>query len=198
VAHFCFVWAWLERAMKWDNTKAIESLSFTCGHCGKIVASNQGYASSDLHRIRVCPHCTKPSFFGPNNSSQIPSVAPGVEVGQLPKDIESLYREARNCVAISSYTAAVLTCRKLLMNIGVAEGADPGKKFVSYVEHLATKGYVPPNCRGWVDHIRTKGNEANHEIVLMNKADAEELISFVEMLLKFIYEFPNRVPKPKT
>ncbi len=31
----------------------------------------------------------------------------------------------------------------------------------------------------------------------MNQHDAEELISFCEMLLKFIYEFPNRIPKDK-
>ena len=52
----------------------------------------------------------------------------------------------------------------------------------------------PPNGKGWVDHIRKKGNEAAHEIVLMTKADADELIVFSEMLLKFVYEFPNRVP----
>lgn len=28
----------------------------------------------------------------------------------------------------------------------------------------------------------------------MNKEDATELISFAEMLMKFIYEFPNKVP----
>jgi hypothetical protein len=81
------------------------------------------------------------------------------------------------------------------MSIAVAEGAEPGKTFISYVEFLAKKGYVPPNGQGWVDHIRTKGNEANHEIVLMSSDDAADLISFSEMLLKFIYEFPNRVPK---
>ena len=42
--------------------------------------------------------------------------------------------------------------------------------------------YVCPHC------------EATHEIVLMGQADAQELLSFLEMLLKFIYEFPNRVP----
>ena len=59
------------------------------------------------------------------------------------------------------------------------------------------QGYVPPNGRAWVDHIRTKGNEANHEIKLMSKADAEELIVFAEMLLKFMFEFPGRLPKAK-
>jgi hypothetical protein len=30
----------------------------------------------------------------------------------------------------------------------------------------------------------------------MGKEDAEELILFSEMLLKFIYEFPNKIPAP--
>jgi len=47
-----------------------------------------------------------------------------------------------------------------------------------------------------VDHIRKKGNEANHEIILMDKKDAENLITFIEMLLKVIYDFPARIPKP--
>lgn len=63
-----------------------------------------------------------------------------------------------------------------------------------YVEYLATKGYVPPHGHGWVDHIRKKGNEANHDIVLMTEADARDLLGFAEMLLKFIYEVPARVP----
>ena len=80
------------------------------------------------------------------------------------------------------------------MNIGVQQGAKEGEKFIQYIDHLAQNGYIPPNGRGWVDHIRKKGNEATHEIALMSQSDAEELIAFTEMLLKFIYEFPARVP----
>ena len=29
----------------------------------------------------------------------------------------------------------------------------------------------------------------------MSKGDSEELILFAEMLLKFIYEFPSKIPK---
>jgi hypothetical protein len=83
------------------------------------------------------------------------------------------------------------------MNIAVSNGAKEGLKFIEYVQYLADKGYVPPNGKTWVDHIRTKGNEATHEIALMDKAAAEDLIAFTEMLLKFIYEFPSRVPTPK-
>ena len=84
----------------------------------------------------------------------------------------------------------------MLMNIAVAQGAGEGLKFIEYVEYLAANGFIPPNGRAWVDHIRRKGNEATHEIALMKKVDAEELIAFVEMLLKFVYEFPARVPGP--
>ena len=80
------------------------------------------------------------------------------------------------------------------MNMAVAQGAKTGLAFIDYVQFLADNGYVPPKGKGWVDHIRKKGNEATHEISAMSKADAEELLSFSEMLLKFIYEFPSKVP----
>ena len=80
------------------------------------------------------------------------------------------------------------------MNIAVEKGAKKGESFLFYVSYLADKGYVPPNGKSWVDHIRTKGNEAAHEIELMSQDDATELIQFAEMLLKFIYEFPSKIP----
>ncbi len=80
------------------------------------------------------------------------------------------------------------------MHIAVEQGAKAGESFIGYVEFLANNGYVPPNGKAWVDHIRKKGNEVNHEIKLISPDDATELISFSEMLLKFIYEFPGRVP----
>ena len=180
--------------MTWSNAQDQTPRSYTCGYCGKVVASNKGYYSqidSNL-RVFVCPNCDKPSYLTP--SEQVPGVAPGNEVKALPPDIETLYREARNSVAVSAYTASVLTCRKLLMNIAVGLGAPANKSFMEYVEYLSANGYVPPKGKGWVDHIRKKGNEANHEIVLMGRTDADDLIAFTEMLLKFIYEFPSRVP----
>lgn len=112
----------------------------------------------------------------------------------MPPDVESLYNEARRCSSIGAYTAAVLLSRKLLMNISVSLGAKDGEPFITYVEYLAANGYVPPNGKRWVDHIRKKGNEATHEIVLMQQSDAEDLLKFGEMLMTFIYEFPNKIP----
>lgn len=185
--------------MRWQNLQSIKSKQYTCGYCGNLVASIFGYPSLDdlnIHlpeKIHICPHCSQPTFF--NAISQIPGISPGAEIKFLPNDVEQLYAEARKSVSIGAPTASILASRKLLMNIAVSQGANEGLKFIEYVDYLATKGFLPPNGREWVDHIRSKGNEATHEIKLMSTADAEELISFTEMLLKIIFEFPNKVPK---
>lgn len=178
----------------WEGTRDLDPQQYRCGYCRNLVASAKGYhAKNALYRIYISPHCNDPTYF--SGGYQIPGVAPGNEVMHLPKDVEALYREVRDCVAGSAHTASVLTCRKLLMNVAVSQGAEAGQSFVSYIDYLASKGYVPPRGRAWVDHIRKKGNEANHEIRLMCPEDAMELIVFTEMLLKFIYEFPAKVPE---
>lgn len=181
--------------MSWHGMSSIGPKQFRCGHCGFNVANDKGYVKDGgaPGRIYVCPNCDSPTYFDPN-LRQYPGVVPGNEVQHMPTDLEQLYREARNCCSLSAYTASVLATRKMLMNIAVQQGAAEGLKFIEYVEYLADNGFIPPNGKGWVDHIRKKGNEATHEITLMTQADAEELIAFTEMLLKFIYEFPSRVP----
>jgi len=182
--------------MSWHAISSIAPRQYRCGHCGFHVANNKGFFGTDNNRgfILICANCDKPTFFD-ESSRQFPAVVPGNEVQHLPTKLEQLYREARNCCSVSAFTASVLASRKMLMNIAVQQGAPEGEKFIDYVNHLASEGFIPPNGKGWVDHIRKKGNEATHEIALMTQADAEELIAFTEMLLKFIYEFPSRVPQ---
>ncbi len=81
------------------------------------------------------------------------------------------------------------------MHLAVAQGAKKNETFVSYVDYLDEKHFIPPGAHAWVDHIRKKGNEANHHIVIMSKDEAEELMAASEMLLKNIYEYPAKVNK---
>lgn len=75
------------------------------------------------------------------------------------------------------------------MNVAVQEGADENQKFIQYVNYLETNGFLPPKGKRWVDQIRQKGNEATHEINPMTENDAVQLLTFTEMLLRFVYEF---------
>lgn len=191
-----------EGGFNWYKLQDLPNRTFNCGYCDTKVSSVKGYKlgfGSDgsgpmIGAVYICPNCGGPVFFT-RNGEQRPSSAFGRPVQNVPGDLNALYEEARRCTREGAYTASVLLCRKMLMNIAVTEGAKEGLRFVEYVDFLANRGYVPPNGRHWVDYIRRKGNEATHEIALMTKDDAEELITFTEMLLRFIYEFPNMIPQ---
>lgn len=183
---------------EWHASDNVPSVSFICGHCGNDIASNRGYRGKNhsvQYWIRICHYCFRPTFFD-TSGFRTPGSPFGQKVEHITDEsVASLYDEARAAMSVSAYTCAVLACRKLLMHIAVAKGAAEGESFVYYVEFLAQKNFVPPDAKPWVDHIRKKGNEANHQINIMKDEEAKELISFCEMLLKLIYEFPARVTK---
>jgi len=83
------------------------------------------------------------------------------------------------------------------MNVAVHLGAPKNQPFTAYVDYLEANHYVPPGAKTWVDAIRKKGNDATHEIPATTKEDARELIDFVEMLLKLVFEFPARAGSAK-
>lgn len=176
----------------------LSSTKYRCGYCGEDIASNQGYYTETSHNLEtghifICHHCTKPTFID-ISGNKTPGSSFGNIVEHIPNnEISELFDEARRCISVNAYTASILCSRKLLMNIAVSKGADIGLSFQKYVDYIASQGYVPPDGKAWVDHIREKGNEATHEIQMMKREDAQDLITFIEMLLKFMYEFPAKM-----
>src|SRR5438445_12202949 len=179
----------------WTNAQDVGALGYTCGYCGHRVGPNRGYYGRSPEgyeaRIYICPHCSKASFFD-NERRQTPAVRMGRDVkGITEQGVGRLYAEARDCTGVGAYTGAVLLCRKILMNIAVQHGAPANQPFATYVDFLAASGFVPLNGKTWVDKIRDKGNEATHDIPAMTAADAEQILNFTEMLLRFVYEFQS-------
>lgn len=186
--------------MIWHNTAKIESKNYICGHCGNDITSNKGYyirhdyetSSANGHGyIYICHKCNKPTFF--QYDSQVPNSLYGKCFNEdifEDKMIYELYEEARHCMIVNAYTSVGMCCRKLLMHIAVDCGADVGEKFAFYVNYLDKQNYIPVKCKDWVDIIRDKGNEANHEIVILEEKDAKQLINFIEIIISVIYEMP--------
>lgn len=187
---------------QWQAPTPLEPHTFTCGHpgCGKRVASSAGLRTSvnwagGGYRVFICPDCARPTFvIGGESGVQVPGPLGGRTIDGLPRDVSTLYDQARSAYSVGAYTAAVLAIRKILMHVAVEKGASPGQKFVEYVAHLDQTHWIPPGSTPWVDHMRTRGNEENHEIVLASKEDADELLAFVEVLLIFVYEVPSKMP----
>lgn len=176
---------------QWQHSASLDSKEFTCGYCGLQVGSHVGYYPNNRPDacIYICTTCGLPTFFF--GSDQYPGASIGREINGLPDDIASVYKELRNTAKDSSYTAALMLGRKLIMHIAVEAGAKEGDSFKSYVNYLSTNHYLPPNADKLLEYMRKLGNEKNHEIKLGTQDEVEKVIKFVEALLYFVYELSN-------
>src|SRR5258708_5742866 len=153
----------------WVGPQDIGQLAYRCPYCSRDVGSYMGYQSwlpnnhAPIFKAYICGYCNGITLID-NQRRQWPGARPGDPVASVPSPVAELYEEIRSCMSVNAFTAAVLASRKLLMNTAVAKGAAPNKSFIVYVDHLAANGYIPPDAKPWVDHIRTTGNDATHEI----------------------------------
>lgn len=186
----------------WKQLGTIPSRQWRCAYCDREVASDKGWIGETYEQlgsvghpefvyVAVCPRCELPTILS-STDSQVPGVRYGERVLHLPDDVAGLYDEARYCMSVNAHTAAVLLGRKLLMHVAVAQGADENQTFGYYVGYLQEHGSITVSMAPWVDQIRTLGNEAAHELRVMTTEQAQELLTFVGMLLKVIYEYPEK------
>jgi hypothetical protein len=179
----------------WENAGNVASESYVCGYCGSQTGTAAGWQTEARDAfIRICPHCNGPTFFGVDKS-QWPGPKLGGTVVGLSEEVQAIYEEARGSIAGTAYTGAVMLCRKILMHVAVEKGADSGLSFQEYVQWLIGEHYAPRGAEDWLDYIRKRANEANHEIVVMSKQDAVGVLGFTEALLRSVYELPDLVPK---
>ena len=176
--------------LTWNFGVVCGGESFDCGFCGSRVAPSRGEFAG-LAKILVCNNCSRPTFIDEDHR-QYPEKPFGNPVEVSDESVRSIYEEARQAISAGAHTASVLCSRKLLMHIAVERGAPADKNFTFYVEFLSANNHVPPACKTWIDQIRLLGNEANHQIQISEREDAEQLLQFNEMLLKIFYEYPAR------
>lgn len=185
---------------QWASTEKQPERSWVCGFCGKDVAGDDGFKRLDAKdslgkvtagsRIYICPNCAKPTYFG-EDGERVPLERFGRGFKHVPEDVKRLYDEITLSFSAGAYTASVLASRKMLVHLAVQEGAPrDGMSFKQYVEYLESENIVPRSASGWVDYIRSKGNETTHELVFADEKEAKMLAVFIENMLLTIYEFP--------
>lgn len=175
----------------WSSAGSLPEKRFECGYCGAFVGPDKGFVTNENSQIYLCSFCNRPTFFE-GGLLQTPGTLLGESVQHIvDTDVEELYNEARRCTSTKAYTAAVLACRKILMHIAVAKGAEEDQSFKHYVEYLANNYHIPKGSEDWVAYIKDKANEANHEIMLSDETTGKKLLKFTGMLLKLVYEFPG-------
>jgi len=183
------------KKISWSKVQALGGEPYVCGYCSKTVAPDKGYSGqTSQYAIRICSYCTRPSYFEVVNTANTIVVPPprmGKEISKLPEDIEYLHNEIKDASASSSYSLAVMGCRKMLMHIAVEHGADEGKKFLEYVDYLEENHCFPQKSKQRIDGIRKMGNETNHNITINSKDELEEILAALDILLSFNYEFAD-------
>lgn len=81
------------------------------------------------------------------------------------------------------------------MHVAVDKGAEAGKSFAFYIQHLSDNGYVTPPMNPWVDVIRKNGNIAVHEIPATSEERALGTLIFTEQLLRLVYMMEHLAAK---
>lgn len=159
-------------AISWGGPGTAHGVRFTCGHCGvdaaattvilgNLVERAHGQRQQPLGKASIwfCNVCSQPTYIDPDRK-QIPAPRFGADLKTVPADgLQQLYNEARDCSTVGAYTACVMACRKVLMNLAVREGADEGLSFVDYVDYLDKNGYTPKKGKEWVNRIAKWGTK---------------------------------------
>ncbi len=177
-----------------------------CGHCNNKIGldiyfkvfndkknDKGGNIRVQMYSVGVCPLCGAPIILNKENNNVLPAMREFEEISFLPKDVETLYNEMRDAYSVQSYTCCVISGRMLLANVAVEEGAEENRSFKYYVDYLVDKYLPATKDKPWLDKVRELGNDSAHKMVIVNKEQAKISLTFINAILKNIYEFPNSV-----
>ncbi len=183
----------------WQSATTSRPEQWRCGHCNQLTRSNLGFIAMEQGKpgptglIKICGNCNCPTFVF--NGRFYPAAAPaGEAIRNVPGDVEALFVQARAALSAGAPVAAALTCRKILHHVAVERrgGGGPFANFKAAVEWLNEKHYLPPNSGDtWVDFIRDRANEENHQIVIITPEEAGKLVELTAHLLRHIYDLPK-------
>ncbi len=189
-----------------NGNKFSDSEPCYCGHCNNkigldvylkiynVVNNDQGLAKYiQKYSVGVCPLCGAPIILNKENNNVLPAMREFDEISFLPKDVETLYNEMRDAYSVQSYTCCVISGRTLLANVAVEEGAEENKSFKHYVDYLVDKYLPATKNKPWLDKVRELGNDSAHKMIIADKEQAKISLTFINAILKNIYEFPNSV-----
>lgn len=186
-----------------DLSEESSSTRAPCAFCGgdqmTVVANSESIAVSGRPQVSWlrCISCFRGGVI--NDAAISPASMPLDTPKILTGDDLTAWNEVRACLSAGAYTAALMMCRKLLFHIAVAHGLpaknakDRAPTFQEALDHLETEGVVTKLMLPWVAKIKDLGNDANHELPTMSKAEALDIAEFTRQLIRLAYELPAMV-----
>ncbi len=117
----------------------------------------------------------------------------------VPNEIADALAEAATALAAGCYRASAVMARRTLEAVTVDQGQTDGT-LAARLAALSSSGVLQPALGDWAREVRLVGNTGAHfdPIETVQKEDAEQLLSFVHELLRYLYEMPAELNRRRS
>src|SRR4030095_3739961 len=164
-----------------NGTKVWTFDTLKCGHCAGyvLVFWSAGEDLSDHHDFRVLPRPAKLGGF------------PGFR----PAPLGGFWRQTHNNLKDQNWDAATVMARSALQS-ALRDKKAVGANLKQEIANLSSTGVLPPLMRDWSHNVRELGNESAHPQPGQpppSPADARDIVHFLDFLLEYLYNLPNRI-----
>jgi hypothetical protein len=168
--------------------------SLCCRHCNQcvIVIEEQWVGDIPATKGRRSGYVSYRGFhWWPLPDTKLPE--------SIPTEIAEAFAEAVKAIHAKCPRAAAVMARRTLEAITVDKGETKGT-LSDRLKELGNKGILYPTLSDWAKEVRLIGNSGAHfdPITKVSIQDAQQLISFIRELLKYLYELPADLAKRRT
>lgn len=121
----------------------------------------------------------------------------GMEISpDIPEIIQKILQEAKISYSYQCYRASAVMSRRTLEAITIDKGETEGV-LAKRIKNLIDKGILDRNLGEWATEIRLIGNSGAHfdPINDVEKEDANQIILFIEELIKYVYVMPTEIAR---
>jgi len=116
-----------------------------------------------------------------------------------PETVGRYWLQAHQNIIQENWDAAALMARSALQ-VALRQNGAIGNNLNQEINDLASKGILPPIIEQWSHELRELGNESAHptpETPATNSKDAQDIVSFLDFLMKYLYDLPYEIENYK-
>jgi hypothetical protein len=168
---------------------------YKCNKCqGGLVVEytfqvNHGYASPSACNV-------DPGTVGFTPRSFYPGKMPPSTPAFTPEPLDKYFKQAVDAFQNGSPDASGAMCRKVVDVSTQKLLGEDAKKFgtiAKRIDELAARSLLTPDLQKWAHVVRLEGNDASHDEDPYTPEEADELLSFVDLYLTYVYAMPGRL-----
>lgn len=168
---------------------------YKCNKCqGGLVVEytfqiNHGYQSPSACNVN-------PNTVGFGVVKVYPGKMPPCTPPFTPEPLSKFFKRAVDALQGGSPDASGAMSRKVVDVSTQKLLGEDAKKFGTIqkrIDELASRNLLTPDLKEWAHVVRLEGNDASHDEDPYTPEEADELLSFVDLYLTYVYAMPGRL-----